>query len=290
MSDWKTVEDLLPLLKYEFPVPSPAFSIPHSTDSVPNASPGHDNKGLPALTTSLKVGWICFGIGAAVAWIFPPAYVFYSIGLIMAIVALCTRQASHGIVLLLSSFVAMATSAFISIFFAGTLFSSGLGVVANRTEQRIEAAQPDIQMANVPGTPFRTFTPNPQSSGDTTKNRYAQVATRDTRRSQEAAPASRREQSTPPRPPEEITVPLRQWTNVASRFGSFSVKIVDHGPVTISVGINGSELHRIEKVKGFETTGTNITPIHHLGAADVYYVDRISVPLGHCVIKIFPAN
>ena len=66
------------------------------------------------------------------------------------------------------------------------------------------------------------------------------------------------------------------------------MKIVDHGPVTFSVGINGSDLHRMDKVKGFETTKSNITLIHRLSDAEVYYVDRISVSLGYCVIKIIP--
>jgi hypothetical protein len=88
--------------------------------------------------------------------------------------------------------------------------------------------------------------------------------------------------------PEEFTIPLDQWTTVRSAYGSFGVKIRDHGPVTISVWLNSSNPRRIEKEKGFETTGTNIVQIHSLGGAKVYYVDRIGVSVGYCVLKVIP--
>ncbi|MHA3771864.1 hypothetical protein ACXR0O_10045 [Verrucomicrobiota bacterium sgz303538] len=88
--------------------------------------------------------------------------------------------------------------------------------------------------------------------------------------------------------PEEITIPLEQWTTVTSAYGSFSVKIRDHGPVTITVWLNYGQPRRIEKEKGFETTGTNIVQIHSLSGARVYYVDRIGVSSGYCVLKIIP--
>lgn len=91
-----------------------------------------------------------------------------------------------------------------------------------------------------------------------------------------------------PAPPEEVTIPLQRPTEVTTRYGSFWVEIVDHGPVTFSYRINDSRFRRIDKVKGFETTGTNITLIHRLSNADVYFVDRISVSVGYCVLKIVP--
>jgi hypothetical protein len=87
---------------------------------------------------------------------------------------------------------------------------------------------------------------------------------------------------------EEVTIELGKWQSIQTRHGSLSVKIVDHGPATFSVSINGSNLRRLDKIKGFETTGTNLTPIASLAAADVYYVDRISVSPGYCVLKVVP--
>jgi hypothetical protein len=76
---------------------------------------------------------------------------------------------------------------------------------------------------------------------------------------------------------------------VTSAFGSFSVWVHDHGVLTITARINGGSPSRIEKVKGFETTGTNIALIHTLPGAGVYYVDRIAVASGYCVLKVIPA-
>jgi hypothetical protein len=89
-------------------------------------------------------------------------------------------------------------------------------------------------------------------------------------------------------PAEEIPVPLNVYTNVSSRYGSFNLKIVDHGPVTITVWINHGGPIRLDKVKGFETDGTNLTRIHSLPNAEVFYIDRITAPSGQCVLKFVP--
>lgn len=107
---------------------------------------------------------------------------------------------------------------------------------------------------------------------------------------QAAAAQARPAYKAQPAPPEEVTIPLQRWTHVTTRFGSFSVEIIDHGPVTFSVRINDFRFRRLDKVKGFETTGTNITLIHQLPGADVYFIDRISVSVGFCVLKIVPRS
>jgi hypothetical protein len=86
----------------------------------------------------------------------------------------------------------------------------------------------------------------------------------------------------------EYTIPLNQYTTIHTEYGAVGVKIVDHGPVTFSVWINFGGERRIEKIKGFETTGTNITEIYAFPRARVYYVDRISVSTGYCVLKVIP--
>lgn len=91
-----------------------------------------------------------------------------------------------------------------------------------------------------------------------------------------------------PRPTREYTIPLNRYTTIHTEYGSVGVKIVDHGPVTFSVWINYGGERRIEKIKGFETTGTNITEIYAFPRARVYYVDRISVSTGHCALKVIP--
>ena len=98
--------------------------------------------------------------------------------------------------------------------------------------------------------------------------------------------------STPPKPkvgPEEATISLEKWTTVRSTFGEFRVKIREEGPSTISVWTGYSdEPRRVEKVKGFEAYGTNKVQIDSLPGAKLYYVDRLTAPIGHCVVKVVP--
>lgn len=87
-------------------------------------------------------------------------------------------------------------------------------------------------------------------------------------------------------PAEEFTILLNEWATVPSSFGSFAAKVEDHGPMTFSVSIDYGRPRRLDKIKGFETTGENITEIHSLRGAKAYFVDRISVRPGYCVLKV----
>lgn len=95
--------------------------------------------------------------------------------------------------------------------------------------------------------------------------------------------------SLPPIGPEEASIPLQKWTTVRSAFGSFRIKVREDGPGAISVWFDHSdEPHRFEKRKGFEAYGTNTVEIHSLPGAKVYYVDRLTAPIGRCVLKVIP--
>jgi hypothetical protein len=87
------------------------------------------------MTSALKAGWICFGIGLALSWFFPLANVFFSIAIITAIVAMCTHQVNRGLVLLLSSFCGIAVCALV--FFA--LVVGTIGMAAAPAFKRAEA-------------------------------------------------------------------------------------------------------------------------------------------------------
>ncbi len=166
--DWQNVDECLPLLKYihrtaSQTVPAVAPIIPASVAVLP-VEPALDEpfpteeRGKPPLTSSLKAGWICFALGVAIAWIFPPAFLFYSVALIMAIVAMCTHQVSRGLILLLSSFVAMGTSAFLSMILAVGLFAAAMKPAieeAQKTNQQLQQSQRNMQ----------TQVQQPQSAG-----------------------------------------------------------------------------------------------------------------------------
>jgi hypothetical protein len=133
--DWHDVNEYFPMLKYNCPAPIPA--LPVERELHPAFDLGRDERNKPALTSAMKAGWICFALGLALAWIFPPAFFFYSIALILAVVAMCTHQVNKGLALLLSTFAAMGASALVAFLLAVGLFAA--------------AAAPIIAKANRPG-------------------------------------------------------------------------------------------------------------------------------------------
>ncbi len=134
--DWQDVNEFFPTLKYGCAVTPP--ELPAGVDRRPTIDLDRDERHKPAMTSSLKAGWICFGLGLLVAWIFPPAFIFYSIALIMAVVAMCTHQVNKGLALLLSSFIGMGTSAMISFFLAVGLFAAAAAPVVAKVNKDIE--------------------------------------------------------------------------------------------------------------------------------------------------------
>lgn len=121
LREWFELNEYFPALKYQASVPiSPRRGGgEHSAHGV-----YLDDRGVPAKTSALIAGWICFGLGLAVAWIFPPAHFFYSVAVILAIVCMVTHQVKRGLMLLLVSCAGIGISS--AIFFA-----LALGTVAN---------------------------------------------------------------------------------------------------------------------------------------------------------------
>ena len=154
-AQWQTIDECLPILKYirqEVVGACPSSSLV----TVPSVAAGHhprnpshllggdlhrDDRHKAALTTSLKAGWICFGLGLAVAWFFPPAFFFYSVALIMAVVAMCTHQVNRGLLLLISTFVSMAASAIFFLMLAGGLFVAAVKPQVAEANRRMQQAQ-----------------------------------------------------------------------------------------------------------------------------------------------------
>lgn len=146
---WRDVNEFFPLLKYER---SPLVRVKTETIEERPPSPAivdveRDDHGRPGLTSALKAGWICFGIGAAAAWIFPPAYLFYSVALILAVVAMCTRQVNRGLILLLSSFVGMGASALMFFLLAGGLFVHAVAPAVAQANRDLEESRAIQQKA-----------------------------------------------------------------------------------------------------------------------------------------------
>lgn len=140
---WRTVDELFPLLKYDSSDRVIAAA-PIRRDSVLDR-PNDSGNFVRPLTSALKAGWICFGIGLLLAWFFPLANVFFSIAIITAIVAMCTHQVNRGLALLLSSLFAIALCTLI--FF--TLVFGTVGVATKAAIKKTQSEMKQLQARQV---------------------------------------------------------------------------------------------------------------------------------------------
>jgi hypothetical protein len=136
--EWRDVNEFFPLLKYQ--VVGAPIGINELPEPAHHVDFDQDKRQKPALTSSLKAGWICFGLALAVAWIFPPAFIFYSVALVLAVIAMATHQVSKGLALLLTTFVGMGASAILSFFLAVGLFTAAAASSVAKKNTEIEAS------------------------------------------------------------------------------------------------------------------------------------------------------
>jgi hypothetical protein len=90
------------------------------------------------ISSALKAGWICFGLGLLLSWFFALANVFFSIAIVSAVVAMCTHQVNRGLALLLTSFVGMLLCAIL-------FFALAVGTVAVAAAPAIRQADSDLK-------------------------------------------------------------------------------------------------------------------------------------------------
>lgn len=140
---WRTLDELFPLLKYDSTSSAPASPM---LARVVSSLEGSDRIGdiVQPMTSALKAGWICFGLGLLVSWFFPLGNAFFSIAIITAVVAMCTHQVNRGLALLLTSFAGIAVSAllfFTLVFTAVAVVASPAIEKANADLDRLKASQ-----------------------------------------------------------------------------------------------------------------------------------------------------
>lgn len=139
---WRTIDELFPLLKYDTCVSPHPLSRNRGPSAAVEKSDSFGDEGRP-VSSALKAGWICFGLGLAFSWFFPLGNAFFSIAVITAVVAMCTHQVNRGLILLLSSFCAIAVCAFI--FFA--IVVSTIGMAAAPALKRMDSDLQQMQRA-----------------------------------------------------------------------------------------------------------------------------------------------
>jgi hypothetical protein len=91
----------------------------------------------PAKSSAVKAGWICLLLGYLTFWIFGFGFLFFSVTIILSIVAMCTNQVQQGIILLISSIASIAIC--VLIFFA--LIVGSIGAAANKASKDLKSNQ-----------------------------------------------------------------------------------------------------------------------------------------------------
>ena len=80
--------------------PPPLWQVAAALD--PEETAAAPDTRTPA-TSAVLAGWICVGIGLLTAWLFPLAHVFFSIAIVLSVVAMATHQVRSGFLLLAGS-------------------------------------------------------------------------------------------------------------------------------------------------------------------------------------------
>ena len=88
-------------------------------------------------SSAVKAGWICLILGFLTFWIFGFGFLFFSITIVLSIVAMCTNQVGQGVILLVSSIASMVVCALI--FFL--VIIGTIGAVAQKASEDTKRQQ-----------------------------------------------------------------------------------------------------------------------------------------------------
>jgi hypothetical protein len=113
-----------------------------------------------SLSPVVKAGWISLAIGACTFWLFGLGFLFFTAGIVLAVVALCTKQVRSGLCLLISSLAAMTVCGLMFFF----LVLGAVGGALRRATTGADSAKPKLPVV----VPFEKPVVNP------TKSRFAE--------------------------------------------------------------------------------------------------------------------
>lgn len=103
---------------------------------------------------------------------------------------------------------------------------------------------------------------------------------------QERVNAQRREVEQRKAAGSDVVIPLDQFTDIHAGGMSVSVNVHDNDVSSFDVWINGSRRRDVKKNKGITQSGTDETLIYSNGRARLYYVWEISGRLNHCLLRV----
>ena len=94
------------------------------------------------LTSAVLAGWICVGVGLLTAWFFPLAHVFFSIAIILSVVAMATHQVRAGLLLLVGSLVSIGFCAVLFVLGVAALVAGAFHAAAKPLPERTPMVPP----------------------------------------------------------------------------------------------------------------------------------------------------
>lgn len=95
------------------------------------------NQNPVAKSSAIKAGWICLGLGFLTFWIFGIGFFFFSVTMILSVVAMCTNHVKHGIILLVSALVSLVLCVLIFL----TLILGTFGAVVGKAVEESKSRQ-----------------------------------------------------------------------------------------------------------------------------------------------------
>ena len=123
-------------------------------------------RGTPApapMTSAVLAGWVCVSLGLVMAWFFPLAHFFFSLGLIMAVIAMATHQVRAGLLLLAGSLAASVLCALVFLSGVVALIHATLSPPDQPTSPLRSEFQPEPPRFATPGFPRPFAAPIPQA-------------------------------------------------------------------------------------------------------------------------------
>ena len=107
-------------------------------------------------SSAVKAGWICLLLGYLTFWILGIGFLFFSVTIVLSVVAMCTNQVKQGVILLVSSFASLAICGLIFLF----IIVGTVGAVAQKASEEVKRKQ-QIHQVPRPGLSL-PFSPGQQ--------------------------------------------------------------------------------------------------------------------------------
>lgn len=255
-SEWQTIDEIFPLLKYHVPW-QPGYQSPRTSSE--------DRSRRPLVA----------GVGLAGALAATLLVYFY-----------CKSQSPTG--RSITTIDSMETS-------TSQPPPPRASVVSAQPNRNTVSPSTTVSFSNARNNDVvvRAENPNPQSyirSAEAARiaeeNRRAQAQAEQLRRQQEAAARQQRLVEEQKAAGRDEHVPLDQWQVVDVGGEPVRLKIHDNDVTSFDVWINGGWRRQVPKAHGITHSRTDEVPIYSNGRATLYYVWEISGRLNHCMLRV----